>query len=225
LVLADQLDKLAGYLGLGLVPSGSSDPFGLRRAAGIAMETALKWEAPIDLDHLLAFAAEGYARPLDAVAVVASAREVFRQRCEVLFPGTPPDILEAVLAVESVVFRPRELASRLERMTELAKDVPFVQTATRPLNIVAAAEKKGIFAVPLERAHLQSAEGEALLAALEGPAQSDLKALQGPIDAFFDSTMVMTDDTAVRDARLALLRGVCDLLLTVGDFSKLVIPG
>ena len=237
LVLADQLDKLAGYLGLGLIPSGSSDPYGLRRAAGIAMEGALGWpDADVDLGKLLHVALEGYSRELHNP--VPAARDVFRQRCETLFPDVRSDILDAVLAATDLVFRPAELQRRIVQMEALAADIAFVQAATRPLNIVAAAEKKGIQPVAYDPSKLESKEGEALLLATravsggtpeqtigETPMPLRLKALQAPIDGFFDSTMVMADDPAVRDARLAMLREVCDVLLRVGDFSKLVIPG
>jgi glycyl-tRNA synthetase beta chain len=229
LVLADQVDKLAGYLGLGLIPSGSSDPYGLRRAAGIAMEGALRWlDADLDFRKLLHVALEGYTRELHNP--VPAARDVFRQRCETLFPDVRSDVLDAVLADPDLVFRPAELQRRIVHMESLAADVPFVQAATRPLNIVAAAEKKGIQPVAFDAAKLDSKEGDALLStarSASGETQMplDLKSLQAPIDAFFDSTMVMADDPAVRDARLAMLREVCEVLLRVGDFSKLVIPG
>lgn len=231
LVVADQLDKLAGYLGLGLTPSGSSDPYGLRRAAGMVMEQAVSWEdGELDLAELLEAAAGNYQRELDPVAIVASAREVLRQRCETLFPEVRGDVLEAVLVEESLVFRPAELKRRIGWMTELAQDVPFVQAATRALNIVAAAEKKGVMPDGSASGSLDSAEGDRLreaAQALTGAKNwpSALRSLQGPIDAFFDSTMVMADDPAVRNTRLAMLREVCDQLLRVGDFSKLVING
>lgn len=242
LILADQLDKLAGYFGLGLSPSGSSDPYGLRRAAGIAMETALKFSpmhgpghvpdtCAVDLLGLLETARAGYARELASPATIA--REVLRQRCETLFPETRQDVLEATLADPDLVFRPGELHVRLLMMTALAADIEFVQAATRPLNIVAAADKKGIPKARLEESKLDSAEGLTLLHAVRKitggtpmrPSAVQLKALQAPIDRFFESTMVMVDDPEVRDARLAMLREVCDVLLRVGDFSKLVIAG
>lgn len=222
LVLADQLDKLAGYLGLGLIPSGSSDPFGLRRAAGVAMENALAWtDANVDLQDLLLLALQEYRRELKDPT--PTARDVLRQRCETLFPEVRPDILDAVLADPDLVFRPSELRGRIVQMEDLAADIAFVQAATRPLNIVAAADKKGILRVPFDASKLDSPEGVILRDAAK--TVQDLRSLQAPIDAFFDSTMVMADDPAVRDARLAMLREVCDVLLRVGDFSKLVIPG
>ncbi len=237
LLLADQLDKLAGYMGLGLSPSGSSDPYGLRRAAGMAMEAALSFSplrAPglvpddldVDLKDLLRTALGGYHQNLTDPTLLA--REAFRQRCQTLFPDTRSDVLEAVLADPDLVFRPGELDRRQRIMSIMAEDTSFVRAATRPLNIVAAAEKKGIPPTPLDEAHLQSPEGSALLDAARIVASKDPSAvvsLQPAIDAFFESTMVMVDDTAVRDARLAMLREVCDVLLRVGDFSKLVIPG
>lgn len=225
LTLADQLDKLAGYLGLGMMPSGSSDPYGLRRAAGIVLEIALRWpEADLQLDDWLRRALETYTIPLDHETALRNAEEVFRQRYVTLFDDVPADWLEAIFAADArLVFAPHRVAARLEMLRPLATDVPFLQAAIRPLNITAAAEKKGIAPVPLVVGDLDSIEGQALLAAL-GSA-SDLPSLVGPISAFFDATMVMVEDERVRDARLALLRRVGDKLREVADFSKIVIAG
>jgi glycyl-tRNA synthetase beta chain len=225
LTLADQLDKLAGYLGLGMMPSGSSDPYGLRRAAGIVLEIALRWpEADLQLDDWLRRALASYTTSLDHDAALRNAEEVFRQRYVTLFDDVPADWLEATFAADTrLVFAPHRVAARLEILRPLATDVPFLQAAIRPLNITAAAEKKGIAPVPLQVSDLDSIEGQALLAALESA--SYLPSLVGPINAFFDATMVMVEDERVRDARLALLRVVGDKLREVADFSKIVIAG
>lgn len=233
LILADQLDKLAGYLGLGLIPSGSSDPYGLRRAAGILLREALSWEDPSglpilkDVGQLLTSATQAYHVAL--ADPVSPARDLVAQRCEKEIGGWT-DVASAILSPdENVVLRPRELDSRMRALSYLKGKVAFIQAATRPLNIVSAAEKKGIDYSRADLSRIESREGEALQAEARRLAGvSDLTAietLQAPIDAFFDSTMVMADDPAVRDARLAMLREVCDVLLRVGDFSKLVIPG
>ncbi len=227
LTLADQLDKLAGYLGLGMVPSGSSDPYGLRRAAGIVLEIALRWpEADLQLDDWLGKAIGAYMIELDREAAMANAEEVFRQRYATLFEDVPADWLDAIFAADArLVFAPHRVASRLEMLRPLAADVPFLQAAIRPLNITSAAEKKGIAPVALDASALDSAESSALLAAAEGATKDNLPALVAPINAFFDATMVMVDDARVRDARLALLRLVGDRLKEVADFSKIVIAG
>ncbi len=225
LTLADQLDKLAGYLGLGIVPSGSSDPYGLRRAAGIVLEIGLRWpEADLRLDDWLRHALEAYSIPLDDETALRNAEDVFRQRYATLFDDIPADWLEAIFAADArLVFSPHLVAARIASLRPLATDVPFLQAAIRPLNITSAAERKGIAPVELQVRDLDSAEGEALLAAVESGA--DLTALVAPINAFFDATMVMVDDERVRDARLALLRRVGDRLREVADFSKIVIAG
>ena len=230
LILADQLDKLAGYLGLGLVPSGSSDPFGLRRAAGIVMEIALRWPASeLRFDTLVRAAMTHYTRPLDADTAVKSARDLFRQRYETLMPDVKSDWLDAVLGADpDLVFRPSIVQARLAILAEVANDNAFVQAATRPLNITAAAEKKGIVIGTASDEALESAEGDALRTALRAIDHADaagLRSLQAPIDAFFESTMVMVDDERIRNARLALLRDVSDKLKEVADFSKIVVEG
>ena len=227
LTLADQLDKLAGYLGLGMVPSGSSDPYGLRRAAGIVLEIALRWpEADLQLDDWLGQAVGLYRVELDAETALKNAEDVFRQRYATLFPEVPSDWLEAIFAADArLVFAPHRVATRLELLRPLATDVPFLQAAIRPLNITSAAEKKGIAPVALDASALDSAEGSALLAVAEGTTKENLAALVPAINAFFDATMVMVEEARVRDARLALLRLVGDRLKEVADFSKIVIAG
>lgn len=227
LTLADQLDKLAGYLGLGMVPSGSSDPYGLRRAAGIVLEVALRWpEADLQLDEWLGKAVGLYQVELDAETALKNAEDVFRQRYSTLFLEVPADWLDAIFAADaSLVFAPHRVAARLDLLRPLAVNVPFLQAAIRPLNITSAAEKKGIAPVALDASALESAEGSALLAAAEAATKDNLVSLVPAINAFFDATMVMVEDARVRDARLALLRLVGDRLKEVADFSKIVIAG
>ena len=124
-------------------------------------------------------------------------------------------------------------------MQSLAKDIPFVQTATRPLNIVASAIKKELD-FGQDTAALNSPEGEALLQASKAlddrlrEAVSNenasalceaLKALEAPINAFFESTMVMSENVAERNSRLALLARVSKQLQLAGDFARIVVEG
>jgi glycyl-tRNA synthetase beta chain len=131
-------------------------------------------------------------------------------------------------------------------MEAVKDDVAFIQTATRPLNIVAAARKKNIAFPHIEAAcdishrGLESEEGSVLASMLgqveeavnasvqDGDAKSIAAALQDlgdPINRFFDGAMVMVDDERVRNARLGLLDVACRLLLCAGDFTKIVIEG
>ncbi|MGV3615490.1 MAG: glycine--tRNA ligase subunit beta [Fimbriimonas sp.] len=248
LVVADALDKLAGYLGLGLEPTGSSDPFALRRAATTLIEAAWNWPGAMPpYDGLLEFALERYAAQgvvLESAGAHAALGELFGTRYQALLPGVRYDILEAAVLPEMKweATLPRGVRLRIRTMETLAADAAFVQTATRPLNIVDAAKKKGIdyaFDDPLRRvdlAKLDSPEGAALYEALRAQEDSLFRAareekadeviaavrsLAEPINRFFDGTMVMVDDADVRYARLTLLHACSLQLLVAGDFRKL----
>lgn len=231
LAVADQLDKLAGYLGLGLVPSGSADPYGLRRAAAILVASSLECEVDVDFLPLFERALAGYSLDAEPAKVIGDAKDVLTQRLKLALTDTPDDHLEAVLACEEgLAFRPLEVRQRLEVLADLAGDTGFVQTATRPANLLGSLRKKGIAIPPRQDTALNSEAGMALAAALETAHKSAategiipaLRSLTGPIDAFFESTMMMVDDEAERGARLALLQDVDRMFRRVADFSQLV---
>lgn len=249
LVMADCLDKLAGYLGLGLAPSGSSDPFGLRRAATQLIELAWKWPSALPpYSTLFRAALELYGKQgveLDAGKAAASFSDVFGSRYEALMPEIRYDILDAARLEDmpESVTNPRAVKMRCLVLESLSKDKEFVQTATRPLNIVASAAKKG---EPFEKdsplesidvAAIDSVDGvtlyrvlkdqqatlESAMLSLDGYQVAEhVRRLAGPINAFFDTTMVMAEESDVRAARLSLMHATCLQLLCAGDFSKLV---
>lgn len=242
--LADALDKLAGYLGLGLEPTGSSDPYGLRRAATTLIETAWRWPGKFpSYVSLMQAAYEAYTAQglmLEGGKALKLLGNLFATRYGALLPQVRHDLLDAAILQEdtAAVLHPQAVKARIDAMERLAADTAFVHTATRPANIVAAAQKKG---VPIgEPDRLDSPEGEALLSRLRGQ-EAELRAasqegdtakvcelllaLAGPINAFFDTTMVMVDDEQVRSSRLGLLAQTNAQLRTAGDFTKVVIEG
>lgn len=247
-LIADQVDKLVGYLGLGLAPSGSSDLFGLRRAATMLIEAAWNWPTNVSFyspQHVIRFAIDLYrdqGLDFDRDRVVASFATLFLSRYESLLPEVRSDFLDASAAWS---LYPREVRFRLDVLNRLAGDREFIQTATRPINIVNAAVEKGLFERserPDEpaRGELASPDGETLLslvlenmpklhkaAGAEDPGGivGLLKQFEVPINRFFDSTMVMVDDESTRNARLNMLDEVCKALSYGGDFSKVVVEG
>ncbi len=251
LLIADQLDKLAGYLGLGLLPSGSSDPFGLRRAVTYLVEAGWSWPGrPIAYGALFEQAAHlyGHLLPHGDGDSLDELVKLFASRYEALMPEIRPDVLQAALRGNAPLneLNPAGVRLKIEVLLRLSEDVDFIQTATRPLNIVAAARRKGVqfaHAAPLETLEtlrLESNEGDALREAVKDISQplweaeqgqsadaivGCLKLLEAPINVFFDSTMVMVEEAEVQQARLTLLQGVCEALLTAGDFAQLVIEG
>lgn len=250
--MADALDKLAGYLGFHMVPSGSSDPFGLRRAATTLIEAAWAWPGEMpSLWVLFGKASEGYIGQEIAVDAAASGQdftEILASRYASLLPDVRHDVLSAAILEgdPEEVSNPKAVVFRCQCLEKLAEDVAFIQTATRPMNIVIAARKKGIeFGEDrplrrLEHAALESKEGLELLELLSqtvmplAAAKQNrdveetlrlLKGLEGPINGFFETTMVMDDQPEVRYARLTLMHACSLALLTAGDFTKLVIEG
>lgn len=250
--VADQIDRLVGYLGLGLAPSGSSDPYALRRAATMLIEAAWAWVGPRpSYVDLLPFAIAQYRNQgveLDESAIPGAFTDVLAGRYGSLIPSARHDVLDAAILRDFgfAAADPVAVKFRIEALNLVCDDATFVQTATRPLNIVAAAAKKGLtFGVedPLaevDQPKLESVEGIDLWNALaEGEASlkravadndgsgavDRLKALVAPINAFFDKTMIMVEDPDVRYARLTLLNAACKQLLNLGDVTKLVFAG
>ncbi len=238
LIMADQLDKLAGYLGIGLAPSGSSDPFALRRAANILVEAAWQWQGSLpSYESLYAKAQEAYGTESSAAFA-----DLMASRYAALLPDVRYDMLDAALLDRSAnaVCAPRAIKLRLACLERLVDDVAFVQTATRPINIVAAAQKKGEAFGHLNEADLASEDGVKLAHAsreivgslIDALGREDdeaivrqLSSLQAPINAFFESTMIMDPDPTIRAARLALLEIVSKQLMLAGDWTKIVIEG
>jgi glycyl-tRNA synthetase beta chain len=250
--MADQLDKLTGYLGLGLEPSGSSDPFGLRRAATMLIEAALMWSGAIpSFSQLLAEAAGFYREQqieLNEESAQAALSRLFESRYESMLAGVRHDILNAAIldSRPEETSMPRRIRLRIQCLESLSRDTLFVQTATRPINIVADARRKGIeFSEenPLQYVDadaLQSETAFKLLQALklragelEKAVQEErvedvvslTRALERPINDCFEGTMVMAPQEDIRYFRLSLMNGCAQILFNAGDFSKLTIPG
>ncbi|MBS1718785.1 MAG: glycine--tRNA ligase subunit beta [Armatimonadetes bacterium] len=251
-LIADQLDKLAGFLGMGLQPSGSSDPFGLRRAATLLIEAAWQWPGEMPSYHDLFKGASkhyfGQQIELKTPDSVDKLVEIFASRYAALADEIRHDILEAAILKSDAVeaLDPQAVKFRCKALTRLAEFIPFVQTATRPLNIIEAARKKGI-SIPeddplkaVNKGDLGSATGEKLLEHLNGVASKIdaaaqtrdidelcqlLQGLTNPVNLFFEETMVMAEEEKARAARLALVNAARKCFLRAGDFSKIVIEG
>ncbi|MBV6457788.1 MAG: Glycine--tRNA ligase beta subunit [Fimbriimonadaceae bacterium] len=249
LIVADQIDKLVGYLGIGLEPSGSSDPFGLRRAVTILIEGA--WRRT---GHRLsgyygliepATSFYGGLLPADAAKDVTERLvRIFRSRYEAMLDGEPYDCVNAAITTPdaAVILNPQVVLYRLATMKRIKDDVSAVQTASRPLNILDAAITKGQYSaiegLDVDRGRLSSDEGYKLLDTLihVGPrldsAEEALAAdqalqvlldLKQPIHEFFEKTMVMAEDPDTRRARLSLVDMTCRQLERIGNFRELVI--
>jgi glycyl-tRNA synthetase beta chain len=240
--LVDKLDTLAGYFGLGLVPSGSSDPFGLRRAAQGAVRVLLDfWTADAaerrpSLRRVVASAIKGYGdrlkRPAADVARDLEAFFLDRLRYVLAARGFPADEVEAVLGAREpdALDDPHESLLRLKALhrvrSEAREDFEHLAVAfKRAKNIL------GDGAAPVVDAQLfqDPAEGElhaavARLVGRNGGYEASLRALatlRQPVDRFFDDVLVMAEDAKVRANRLGLLQQALSLFYRIADISKL----
>jgi glycyl-tRNA synthetase beta chain len=251
LSVGDKADTLAGMFALGLVPSGSKDPFALRRQANAIVKVIAEKKLPLRLTAMMRDARTGYAKSeaekkfVDEATFDESARAFFRERLEFYLKdvcGYAYDVVKAVLGAdaEDVV----DALARAEAVKEVLHMPEFQAIGAackRMRNILKQADEKGITMAAKFQPLPDSAQEEKALAAyveVNGPKvgalQKDAKyhdallllsTARGPVDAFFDKVMVMVDDERVRANRFALLRTLLKEFSTIADFSEIVTEG
>ncbi|MEQ5800484.1 glycine--tRNA ligase subunit beta [Halomonas sp. H10-9-1] len=237
LALADRLDTLTGIFGIGARPTGTKDPFALRRAAIGVLNILIKGELDLDLRELLDLAAAQHQELPYAEKLVDEVLDYMLDRFRAW--GHDEGIsTEAYLAVRArPVTRPLDFARRLRAVQSfagreeaaalaaankrvsniLAKQADEVGSAVDTTRLLEAAEKALHEAVNAHRDIVTPLFAEARY-------QEALDALAGlrePVDAFFDQVMVMADDEGVRSNRLALLADLRALFLEVADIAQL----
>ena len=238
--MADKLDTICGLIAAGQGPTGSSDPFALRRSALGILSMLLDEGLPLRvglvraIDAALAsYAAQGVA--FDAQAVREEVADFFIARAKVLLrdEGRAPDTIDAVLAAG--VREPVEFASRVRALDAAREGDPdaFADLATafaRANNLrdasLGAEVDEGLLS-EVEHA-LSCAVGQAesrvarALATDDYPsALAELADLRKPIDMFFERVMVMDEDRALRENRLRLLNRFVAVFEGVADFGKM----
>ena len=232
--VADKLDTMVGIFGIGMPPTGSADPYALRRGA-IGILSIILGGMTLTLDEAIAAALVGYSdsHDFDNDAVGGAVKSFIVGRLEGVLRerGHAYDTVAAVLEV--VADDPADALARCEALT------PFRSREDIADLSVAFSRAKNLAQLDLgvevdteimggEEAALTDALVEAEQAASESLAVHDytatfgvLASLRGPIDAFFDAVMVMDDDIKLRENRLRLLNRFVMLFSQVADFSKL----
>jgi len=248
LAIADKADSIAGMFALGLVPSGSKDPFALRRAANGIVKIIAEHKLPLSLEKLFADARAEYAgseaeqrfdRKVNFEEIVDG---FMRERLEFYLRdvrGFAYDVVNAVLAAGSddVV----DTIARAEAVTEVRGSDDFASISVafkRIKNILRqASETKKATAPQLDSTALTDDAEKALAAQVPAvaqkvrelreqrnyaPALTEISRLRKPVDTFFDKVMVMVDDERVRANRLGLLQNLLNEFSTIADFSEIV---
>ncbi|QJQ97431.1 glycine--tRNA ligase subunit beta [Halomonas sp. PGE1] len=237
LALADRLDTLSGIFGIGQRPTGTKDPFALRRAAIGVLNILVKGELNLDLRELLELAAAQHQELPYAEKLVDEVLGYMLDRFRAW--GQDEGIsAEAYLAVRArPVTRPLDFARRLRAVQAFAgrEEAAALAAANKRVSNILAKQADEVGSqvdagVLQEAAELAlheavSAQRERVMPLFaEGRYAEALDALAGlrePVDAFFDQVMVMADDPAIRANRLALLASLRALFLEVADIAQL----
>ena len=231
LSLADKLDSLVGLFAVGASPTGSADPFGLRRAALGVVNNLLATATELDLAQAVDAAAA-----LQPVSVTAEARadtlDFITRRLQgvLLDEGYRHDIVDAVLAVRGN--NPYAARRAADALTALVAqpwwDDAFTAYARCARITRGVAEEYALdasaYELPVEQtlhdAYLAAAAALDSSAAPEEALGNQLQMLEAPINAYFDSVLVNAEDERVRRARLALVQRIAALPAAIADLSR-----
>ncbi|MDH5622794.1 MAG: glycine--tRNA ligase subunit beta, partial [Gammaproteobacteria bacterium] len=242
LAVADKLDTLAGIFALGKKPSGNRDPFGLRRAALGVVRILIEAGVDVDLKALLAEAVKAQPKgKLDLQALNDELYAFVSDRLRPYFqdrdPGLAAETFDAVMVRQpsSLLDFDRRLAAvqtfaRLEQAASLAAANKRIANILRQANDPVGLQiNKKLLKDDAEIALFKTLQAareklDPLLAVRRyADALNELASLRDPVDRFFDEVMVMADDVAVKDNRLALLGELRALFLQIADISRLSI--
>ncbi|MDF1628432.1 MAG: glycine--tRNA ligase subunit beta [Alcanivoracaceae bacterium] len=236
--IADKLDTLVGIFGIGQKPTGDKDPYALRRATLGILRIIIGSKLDLDIKSLIndsvnAYPADGAISSykgnlrLDVLEFVQGRYRAMYQEQGIdtpvilsvlaVNPTKPLDVEQRIQAVAAFRARPEAaaLAAANKRVGNILSKLSGPAPETIHQGLLQQDEEKVLFAA-LQKAITDSANVSDYAAVL-----ASLAALRQPVDAFFDKVMVMADDAALRDNRLAMLAQLRGLFLKVADISEL----
>jgi len=237
--LADKLDTLVGIFGIGQLPKGDKDPFALRRAAIGVLRIITELSLPLDLEVLVAKAGDVYGDKLSNTEYSSQVVDFVLARFVALLQdqNIAIDVIHAVSARRPT--QPSDYLARVNAVAEfkqLNEAEALAAANKRVANILAKQKVDSDSTLTINESLLSEDAEKALYTALKGAEAivsdavsqqeytkilSTMATLRDVIDTFFDGVMVMADDEAVRQNRLALLSLLRQLFLTTGDISLL----
>jgi glycyl-tRNA synthetase beta chain len=237
LSIADKMDTIVGCFGVGLIPTGTADPFALRRQTlgiiRIALEKSLHFSLGTIVDQAIPLLKPWITEPVEVMKT--NVLEFFRGRLHhylVSHEACPPDVVEAALTVDmDDMLTAAERARSLSLFRARPDFEPLAVAFKRVVNIIKEPERTAVQPSLLKNdaemsLHQQLSKTEEnvrerLLTSNYRDALEAMAELKGPIDAFFDSVLVMDPDADIRRNRLALLTRIRDLFGQVADFRKI----
>jgi glycyl-tRNA synthetase beta chain len=235
--IADRLDTVCGCFGIGISPTGTADPYGLRRHALAVIAILMDRGWRVSLSDMMSQSLKLLKGKIDKNPrdVLPALEEFFKGRLHNLFTGRRyrHDLVSAVL--EDHWADPVDAAARLDALTTFSKKAGFADlmlSFKRVMNIIPEGfsgkvdRRKAGEAVEKGLIDAAASLGKDAAVMLEkGDYVKVLNILAGmkkPVDAFFDGVMVMDKDTSVKNNRLAILGTVSALFAQVADFRKVV---
>jgi glycyl-tRNA synthetase beta chain len=235
--IADKMDTIVGCFGVGLVPTGTADPFGVRRQALGIIRIILEKEYSVSLSELIEESGrllkEKMERPFSDVK--EGVLDFFRVRYQnfLLDKEYPFDVIEAVVSTSfDELLDVQHRIDALKAAREWKDFESIVIGFKRAMNILKGTpykmEMDPSFLSELAERNLYQAFIDAkekvnrhLYKRDYQSALREMTRMKGPIDEFFDQVMVMVEDETIRNNRLGLLEGIGKLFLRIADFSKL----
>ncbi|SFL32595.1 glycine--tRNA ligase subunit beta [Pelosinus propionicus] len=235
--IADKLDNIVATFSRGLIPTGSQDPYALRRQALGIVNILIDSSYHVSMDAIL-------VQTMDLLEIVPENREKLLMEIQEFFrlriknvltdENIRYDIVDAVMSTSiDDVYDTWLRAKAMSNHSGSSEMQKAVQAFTRVGNLI-----KNVIDVPAINASLFTADEERVLYFAYKDAYEDIQSMAkrkdyygilnvmirmtGPIDAFFGAVMVMVEDVAVKNNRLALLKGITDLTANIADLSKIV---
>ena len=227
--LADKIDNISSFFLIGLIPTGSEDPFALRRQAAGILHILQNGDYTFSLDELIEKSLQGLESYSPSIRTLkGKISRFFLQRFEglIMSQGYSHDVVKAALSVKDL--RIRDICERVESLSLLKKTAGFPElliAAKRVYNILTDTKphviKEDLFIEKVEKELLDAARDVGRR--LKDTGYDALYGLEGPINSFFDTVLVMDKRPEIKENRLALLSLVKELFDELGDFSKIII--
>ncbi|MFZ5645429.1 MAG: glycine--tRNA ligase subunit beta [Bacillota bacterium] len=243
LSLSDKFDTLVGCFAVGIQPTGSQDPYALRRQALGICNIIIDGNLIISIREICLRAYEGFSQSMklkvERESVINDLEEFFRQRIRGLLMdrGFAYDIVDAVLSsngADDIL----SVLKRVEALTDFKREQAFdaVITAFNRANNLSRKYQQTEVTPEFFQNGAENELYDSLLRVREdvsallgrrdySGAFRQIALLREPVDKFFEAVMVMVEDEKVRDNRLALLKSVAVLALPLADLSKIVVSG
>jgi glycyl-tRNA synthetase beta chain len=234
--IADRIDTITGCFSVGLIPSGSEDPYGLRRQSVAIMNMLFERGLRLSLKDLVNQAVKTYGLKKDDSKTASETLDFLRQRLAGMLgaEGFRADVVDAALSVDfGDGLIGREKVRALDALRTSEDYQPLVTALKRAGNILpkdfSGSIKKSALKLDAEKAlheafmQIKDQVKEKTAKLDFRGALADIASLRKPVDVFFDTVMVMDKDADVKNNRLALLAGITGLFSGIADFSRLVL--